>query len=111
MLDRFTTPEILAKETGEDPCDIREEIGCAHVGSIVWVDSDSGEARHIPRLSRLYSELFDLIEADRAEEEGDYRSARYSALATIAAMEADGVCEEYTEAFRAILAKIERGGA
>jgi len=110
MLDRFTTPEILANETGEDARDIRESIGCPNVGSIVWV-SDSGEARYIPRLARLYSEMLDLVEADRAGEEGDYRSARYSALDSIVEMESIGVCEEYTKAFREILAKIERGEA
>ena len=110
LTSRFTTPEILANETGEDPRDIREAIGCANVASIVWM-TDSGEARHIPRLSRLYSEIVDMIEADQAEEEGDYRNARYSALATISAMEGDGVREEYTEAFREIIASFEGGEA
>ena len=110
MINRFTTPEIIANETGKDPHGIRDAIGCAHVGSIVWI-TDSGKARHIPRLSRLFSELLDMIEADRAEEEADYRAARYSALSTIAVMEEDGVHEEYIESFREILAKIERGEA
>lgn len=110
LTSRFTTPEILANETGEDPRDISEAIGCANVASIVWV-TDSGEARHIPRLSSLFSEIVNMVEADLAEEEGDYQSARYSALATIAAMEDDGVREEYTESFREIIASFEGGEA
>lgn len=110
LLSRFTTPEILANETGEDARDIREAIGCENVASIVWV-TDSGEARHIPRLSRLFSELLDLVDADLAGEEGDYQSSRYSVLATIDAMEEDGVRKEYTEAFREILASFEGGEA
>lgn len=107
LLDRFITPHLLAKETGEDEENIREATGSPGVGSIVWV-TDSGEARYVGGLASLYSDLREAIDAD---EEPDYRAAVYGARGTIDAMECNGVPDEMTRAFRAILAKIESGEA
>jgi hypothetical protein len=107
LLDRFTTPHILAKETGEDAENIREAAGAPGVGSIVWV-TDSGEARYFDGLSSLYS---DLREATDTDEEADFRSAVYGARGTIDAMEYHGVSDEIIRAFREILAAIESGEA
>lgn len=105
MLNRFTTPLALACETGENPEDVRDSIDAPRVTSIVWV-TDSGEARYFESLQHLYDALRVMIEA---EDEGDYRPAVYEARAIIDAMASDGVREEYTEAFREILASIEGG--
>lgn len=106
LLDRFTTPHLIAKGTGEDAENIREAIGASGVGSIVWV-TDSGEARYVDGLASLYSELREAIDAD---EEPDYRAAVYGARGTIDAMECHGVPDEMIRAFREILETIESGG-